>query len=97
LKIKSGVIVESQVSFSADAVTAEAQMANINEEILDQPLSTLGDWRKRLGSHGSLEEFEAVGNWLNETLPSPQFLEEKFQVSTAYKDSTSQRREIGYR
>ena len=76
--MKNGVIIDSRISFLDNINRAMAQAEQINRGLLDQKLIDLGDWTPCLGDLGSWEEIEAVGNWLNETLPSPKYLRDKY-------------------
>lgn len=78
--MKNGVIIGSGISFLDDNNRATAQAEQIGKALLDQKLTNLGDWTPYLGDMGSVEETKAVGNWLNETLPSPKYLSDKYST-----------------
>jgi hypothetical protein len=81
--VKNGVVIDSGISFLDDIDRAMAQAEQINRGLLDQKLIDLGDWTPYLGDLGSWEEIKAVGNWLNETLPSPKYLRDKYPPETS--------------
>lgn len=71
LRLKSGSIVESHISMSADATIAQTQASRVHEVLSGRQLREITDWKPVLDATGILGSDEQVGKlarWLNARL-----------------------------